>query len=401
MKKYFFSALIIFIFGINKSYSCTSAIFTGKVTKDGRAILWKHRDTGEENNRIEFFKGKKYEFIALVNSGDSGGVVWIGTNSAGFSIMNTASYNLNSENVKDMDKEGILMYQALSECSTVDEFEVFLQNSAKPLGVEANFGVIDAKGGAAYFETGNFNYTKIDVNDPKIAPDGYLVYTNFSYTGRFEEGMGYIRYNTANHIISKKLMYDKVDVSWIFNNLSRSYYHSLLDIDLKENPTKEGMNWFIDQDFIPRKISSASVAIQSVLKQEDVQNTIMWSVLGYPPAGIAVPLWVKGAEQLPKTLIKSSESPNAFACNQALILKTKTFPIKRGNGNKYFKFNEIYNIEESGFMQKLKPYEDQIRALFSPFINKTRESIFNEKELHKLYQKSDSLMKTAYSNIKS
>ena len=49
-------------------FACTSAIFTGKCTKDGRPLMWKNRDTGELNNRLEFFKGRIYGFVALVNS---------------------------------------------------------------------------------------------------------------------------------------------------------------------------------------------------------------------------------------------------------------------------------------------------------------------------------------------
>lgn len=53
------------------SDACTSGIWTGKSTPDGRPLLWKHRDTGELNNRIEFFpagNGRKYSFLGLVNS---------------------------------------------------------------------------------------------------------------------------------------------------------------------------------------------------------------------------------------------------------------------------------------------------------------------------------------------
>ena len=75
-------------------FACTSAIFTGKCTKDGRPLMWKNRDTGELNNRLEHFKGKKYDFVGLVNSPSKGGEVWAGSNEAGFCIMNTASYNL-------------------------------------------------------------------------------------------------------------------------------------------------------------------------------------------------------------------------------------------------------------------------------------------------------------------
>ena len=204
MKRIILSALftLLMAFTLTESYACTSAIITGKLTKDGKPLLWKHRDTGELNNRIEYFKGPKYTFLALVNSPDSGGIAWTGTNNVGFSIMNTASYNLRDANDgvddKEMDREGELMFKALGECRTIEDFEKFLKKYKKPFGVEGNFGVIDAEGGAAYFEVNNTRWEKIDVNDPKIAPQGYLVYTNHSYTGRLNEGMGYIRYTAAD-----------------------------------------------------------------------------------------------------------------------------------------------------------------------------------------------------------
>ena len=89
------------------------------------------------------------------------------------------------------------MKLALMTCATVSEFEELLKKLPKPLGVEANFGVIDAFGGAAYFETNNFYYTKFDVNDVKIAPKGYLIKTNFSFSGDTTKGFGFIGYETA------------------------------------------------------------------------------------------------------------------------------------------------------------------------------------------------------------
>ena len=107
------------------SYACTSAIIIGK---DGKPMLWKHRDTGTLDNRLEHFKGEIYSFVGLVNSSSEGGEVWIGSNTAGFSIMNTASYCLKDDNVPAelMDKEGILMYRALEICASLADFEHFL-----------------------------------------------------------------------------------------------------------------------------------------------------------------------------------------------------------------------------------------------------------------------------------
>ena len=44
--------------------ACTSAVISGRATKSGRPLLWKHRDTGEENNKI------KFSFRSNVESGE-------------------------------------------------------------------------------------------------------------------------------------------------------------------------------------------------------------------------------------------------------------------------------------------------------------------------------------------
>jgi len=400
MKKiiFIFFGVFLILSNSNDLFACTSAIITGKITLDGRPLLWKNRDTGEENNRIQFFKGKKYDFIALVNSPDITGVVWMGTNSAGFSIMNTASYNIKDDDVKNMDKEGEIMYEALSVCKNLADFEDFLTNHQKPLGVEANFGVIDAEGEAAYYETNNTKFVKVDANDPKIAPEGYLVYTNFSYTGRFNEGMGYIRFKTATEILSKQAPFMNITPHWIFNNLSRSFYHSLQGFDLlKPDHSPEQFNgWVVDQDFIPRKSSTASVVIQGVKPNENPEMTIMWTVLGYPPVGVAIPLWVKAEENQPYPVLRSKDSQNAIACDKALALKYKIFSLKRGNGGKYMSFNLISNSKGTGYMQQLKPAEESIYMMYMSPIEKWRTNGIDIKELKSLNQNASDILTIAY-----
>ena len=128
---------LIFLFSflfVTDVYCCTSAIISGKCTKDGRPLMWKHRDTGELNNRVEYFKGKKYGFLALVDSPESDvPQAWAGTNSEGFCIMNTASYNLKDDDVpsSEMDKEGVLMFKALGECKTLEDFENILKEQKR------------------------------------------------------------------------------------------------------------------------------------------------------------------------------------------------------------------------------------------------------------------------------
>ena len=68
--------------------TCTSAVISGRATPDGRPLLWKHRDTDFLQNSVKYFKGEKYSFIGIVNSSAKHPTeVWMGTNSAGFSIM--------------------------------------------------------------------------------------------------------------------------------------------------------------------------------------------------------------------------------------------------------------------------------------------------------------------------
>ena len=371
MKKIFSLSLLLMLWlsAAMPADACTSAIFTGKATPDGRPLLWKHRDTGELNNRIEFFpagNGIKYSFLGLVNSPVQGGEVWTGTNEVGFSIMNTASYNLQSEAADFEDQEGVVMYQALGSCKTLKEFEKLLDKMKKPRGVEANFGVIDAEGGAAYYEVNNTEWRKIDVNDPKIAPEGFLIYTNHSYTGRKDEGMGYVRYNTANELTHKAWIQGvEFTPQWIFNNLSRSYYNSLLGIDLNRNPELAPDGWFVDQDFIPRRSTSASIVVKGVKPSEDPSLTVMWTILGYPPCGIAVPMFVAAGKDQPDYMLKGSgKGNNALMCDQTLARRARIFPLTRGNGKNYFNIglahyymSTFFSVEDEVFFkteQKMK-----------------------------------------------
>lgn len=379
----FLAAMTLFAADI---YACTSAIITGKATPDGRPLLWKHRDTGELNNKVKYFKGAKYSFYALINSPDAmKEEAWTGTNEVGFSIMNTASYNLKDDNVPSdqMDKEGEVMYKALATCRTLADFEKLLDKYKRPMGVEANFGVIDAEGGAAYYEVNNDSWTKVDVNDPKIAPQGYLVYTNHSNTGRLNDGMGYVRYTAADKIMKEQIGRNgDITAKWIMQNLSRTFYHSILGIDLnKDKELVEKCNgWFMDQDFIPRKSSSCSIVVEGVKKGENPANTVMWTILGYPPIGITVPLLVANGGNIP-SFMTAEGTENAQMCDWVLENKKEIFPITRGNGNKYLNYNAIVK-----YMVPALEVENKVFDQAVPVIEKIREGKATPADLKPVYE---------------
>ncbi len=356
--------LFFILFTIQTIFPCTTAIVSGKYTKNGRPLLLKHRDSGFEQNKLMFFEDGKYDYIGLVNSVDTDGIeVWGGVNSKGFAIINSASYNLkpDSDTTTVVDREGIVMKLALQECATVEDFENLLQSMDKPLGVEANFGVIDANGGAAYFETNNFTYNKIDVNDKKNAPFGYVIRTNYSFVTERNDGYGYIRYNTANELFYEASLENNLSAKFILQDVSRSLKHSLLNIDLKENiEFSENETELIPfQDFIPRKNSCATVVIEGVKPNESPELSTLWTILGFQLTSVAIPTWVEGGAELPKILM-ADKSGNAPLCEKALELKEEIFPVKLGNGKRYINISKVINKENSGFIQKIKPLEDKI-----------------------------------------
>lgn len=400
-------SLLVLIFTMMVSVdlqACTSAIITGKATADGRPLMWKHRDTGAEQNRIVYSNSGKYAYIGLVNSDDAAGEeVWAGTNSTGFCIMNTASYNLKSKDdtTKEADFEGIVMRRALECCATLEDFERFLDTLSRPMKVEANFAVIDAYGGAAYYETNSYTYAKADANDPLQAPHGYLIRSNFSYSGRMDEGMGYIRHETAVHLFSQERAKGKLTPEWIFSSVDRSYHHSLLGTDLKNYDfTIPGATGFVvDQDYIPRFSTSASIVFQGVKDGELPEHTIMWTALGFPSCSVAMPLWVKGGDKLPSLLVKAKNSENAPLCEKVVKLKHQVFPIKRGNGVKYFNWAALYHPDGIGIMQQLAPVEKAVFDKTYAAMAKWGGSGWNQSDIQYFYTEINGIVEKAYRDL--
>ena len=332
--------------------ACTSAVISGRATKSGRPLLWKHRDTGTEWNHIEHLQGKRFAFTGLVNSADEERKeVWAGANERGFAIMNTASYNMKPDSLKYLpEREGEVMKQALGECATVAEFEEFLKNMPQPRALETNFGVIDAEGGAAYFEVWDYGYTKYDANDTAQYPNGYIIRSNYSFSGAQDEGMGYIRYQNAEYLLHRAYAMGSLSAEWIFSSASRSFYHAILGDDaLSSSPN----GWAVDQDFIPRKSSSASVVVEGVGKGENPDATTIWSVLGYPPCGYAVASWVKAKDDIAE-VISAADEGRSSVNRMAVALKREIFPITRGNGSRYMRTDVIARA-----IEVLHPYEEQ------------------------------------------
>ncbi len=344
-------------------FSCTSFIISGKYTADGRPILYKNRDTGTLDNAVVFFTDGRYPYIGLVDSKNSWkDEVWGGYNSAGFAIMNTAAYNNNTgDTTKLADREGIVMKLALQQCATLADFEKMLTGLPKPLGVDANFGVIDAQGGAAYYETGNFGFKKIDANDPAMAPNGYLIRTNYSFTGKPDEGGGYIRFAAATEALFMAASQKKLEPQFLLNSISRNLKHALTGVDLRENLARDNSkaDFRNFEDFIPRNSTASVIMVVGAANGDDPSATMAWMVAGFPLTAVAVPVWVSAGKNLP-WVISMKENTHSPLCDAAMMLKNRLFPITRGSGFKYMNVAALINADNTGIMQRLTPVENEI-----------------------------------------
>lgn len=382
--------------------ACTTAIVSGKYTSDGRSLLYKHRDSGFFQNRLQYYTDGKFSYIGLVNSEDTlGKEVWMGCNSAGFAIMNSASYNLIEKDTIDIkDREGEIMKAALQSCETLQDFENLLIQLLKPLGVEANFGVIDAKGGVAYYETDNYKFKKFDANDPMIAPFGYIIRTNYSFCGDQDDGYGYIRYLTAENLFYQAAASNNLNYKFILQKVSRNLKHSLTNIDLTESlPKKRSQQKFVNfQDYIPRYSSTSSMVIQGVKKGEPAVFSTIWTILGFPLCSIAVPTWVASGDDLPSGLVAGDNS-YAPICNKSLELKRECFPIKRGSGKKYLNLSALMNQQKNGILQKLIPMENKIIEKTEQLMSDWRIEGFTTDKTLELYKWFDAEVWDIYKDL--
>lgn len=387
--------------------ACTSAVISGKITSDGRPLLWKNRDTDFPQNSVKYFSGGRYPFIAIVNSiEDNPTDVWIGTNSTGFSLMNTQSYNL--VDVKDGEERGEangrVMRRALEVCATVQDFCHFLDTITKPSLIEANFGVIDAKGGAAMFEVDYYKYVMYDANNPKDAPCGYIARTNFSFSGKVNEGAGYVRFMQEDKLLLPASATGQITPQWIFNELSRSFANPMMGIDLKtgdfNRPKTNG--WFVDQDFIARSSTASSVVVQGVKAGENPELTTMWTILGYPPTGVAMPVWLKGADKaLPKLMARDDVKKVSLLGNWSVILAGNVFSYTQGMGsNRYMNWEKLYNAERNGYMQLLAPVEEEVFKRTQPLLKEWyKKGNIDMKAMQTLYGELDSFIETQYTDL--
>lgn len=348
---------------------CTTALASGYATYDGRPLLWKNRDVGNVNQEYHYVDDGRIPFIGLTYRNENTFQYYAGVNAVGFAIENSNSYNLGRQSGGNGwgpgDDDGEIQALALATCRTIDDFQAILDstNIAEGRTLNSNYGVFDAFGGAAMFETEGFQYFRHDAVD---APDGYLVRANFSYSGDgLDNRPSY--WGPNRHDRAFKLFKDAVDhdvltpefvIQFVIRNLGVA---NMIDYELPYRNCFENNPYGVlpNGETICRASTASIFVAQGVREGERPDNCIIWALTGNPYGVITTPLWVR-AGSVPE---EHDGRNSSRICDAALDIKDW---VTEGGGANTFK---LHNDEGTGYWDWMFPLEHSVFQRVEAFRN--------------------------------
>jgi hypothetical protein len=285
----------------------------------------------------------------------------MGVNEKGFAILNSNSEDLPSGTSGYTN--GSLMEYALGNCATATDFEHILDNTnATGRKTNSNYGIIDSTGAAVIFETAGNEYWKYDANDSTIAPDGYVLRTNFAFNGEAKNGLHDGIYSIERYRRTVKLIGDfHSGDSLNYHSIIRTQMRDFSDFDSKPVPVPYPYRWQSDRPFgyiycavsICRTTSVSAAVIQGVRSPEPAKLSTLWAILGQPASAIAVPYWPVG--RTPAEANGSSAAPLGNIANQ---IKSLLFDYLENNN--YIDSYKLLDGKGKGLWTNLFPAEDSI-----------------------------------------
>ncbi len=298
---------------------CTVGVASGRITRDGRPLLWKNKDndfaatpTEPYIYQVDYDTSEAIAFICL-NRFESG-PTFDGVNEEGFAIAFASSDDLAKPGIPT-NNTGFIRF-ALGRCRTVFDFKHILDSTNITGRTTAgNFGVMDRLGGAAIFEISSDAYWWYDANDTANA-DGYVIRTNFSLQGGGT--LGKERYDRSRELVGTICAGDSLDAQCMIRYHMRDlnqygkpfampYYTSMFYPQVP--------HWYLyTYGFVLNSLTTAAVVMEGVLPGEDPRLTTMWTSLGFPGTSIVVPFWpvceppasARGDESSPLSLASKS-----------------------------------------------------------------------------------------------
>ncbi len=213
MKRIYETTALALLLCVASLVSCTIAVIDGRITPDGRPLLWKNRDVTNPDQEFAYFSDGRYRYVANIYNGGTN-KAWAGANEEGFGIINSDTYN-NGTNRGTGPDDGQVMKWALQYCLTVDDFQRYLDSTNITGRATTHcYGVIDAYGNAAMFEASNNSYVRFNASD---APEGFIARANFAVSGSIDNRLGLDRYERA---ISRLSSTEYIDFIYLYDSLA-------------------------------------------------------------------------------------------------------------------------------------------------------------------------------------
>jgi hypothetical protein len=344
---------------------CTAGVASGRATTDGRPLLWKTRDAGAINNEVIWNTSGTYPFVSVISAGDESSS-WMGVNEKGFAIINTLSADLPAG--RTGLHNGTFMALALRECATVAEFEELLKETNETGRMtNTNFGVIDATGAAAFFETAGHQYWRYDAADTE---KGYILRTNFAVNGDRSRGDppgSMDRYLQTEQLMIDFYRTDKIDFKEIVKVQVRSFgtpEGELIQLPFTGSIDGHPEGYYPHNSSINRNSTVSFAVIQGVLEDEDPTLSTMWTILGQPSTGVLVPYWPVG--ETPPEANGPETAPLADVANQIRRELYEEFENPSPEGARirplFIDTSELRDENGEGIWKILMPLEDSIIA---------------------------------------
>lgn len=328
-------------------FACTIGAFSKCATTSQKPILWKNRDVSNPDQAVFFFPDTPYQYLGLVYAGDSTRV-WAGINEKGFAIINSNSANIGPGADSGPD-DGAIMKYALKTCTSIQEFAYFL-DSTNHTGrrVPANFGVFDSTGEATIFEAGGYQYQRFDASKESL---GFILRANYSMSGDTTQRTGHRRYLRGMELVQKGYEQGVLDAQYIIQRVSRDIGGPGFDpypLPFQDTFGSYPFGFLPTTASINRYRTRACVVI--------VGAKMMWTILGEPCVGIALPLFL-AAKAVPN-LVSGPGVPKI--CDWAKRMRARIY-VGTDLGINTFLLAEIY--------QKFLPCETELFAITENRLN--------------------------------
>jgi hypothetical protein len=356
---------------------CTIGVFSGRVTTDGRPLLWKNRDITEPVQKFCYYEpivisdDTTLDFIADANSNDTTRV-YMGLNSAGFGVINGNSYNLGDERGDGID-DGSLMKMALEHCRNLADFEHLLDvTSIFGRKDSWNYGAIDAFGDAAIYECANFSYAKFDAVDSIGDGNGLILRATFSFSGGSDHD-GLPRFKRATDLVRERLRTQGIDTRFILQTLSRDLANPIanpypLPYDGSQNDRPGGFILVHDVS-IDRDITRSVVVIRGVAPGEDPRLATLYATIGQPAVSVAYPLWVE-SHSVPRELNAGTQVP---MYTQVVRRLARLFPYSQDAH--YLDSRYLVNKDGVGMFTYILPLESGMLSAVDTLLDNWQQNI--------------------------